>query len=249
MKIEIPTECPICGSAVHRVNDQLFCSNSDCEAVTFKKTLYFAKSMKIKGLGEKTLEKLDISDIADIYSFSEETLIEILGDKIGTKLYQEIEDSKNTDFSTLLSSFSIPLIGKETATKLGKVISSFDNINLENCKFAKLGDKATSNLLEWVKSVYPKYKTLPFNLNKKQFTDTTSNIVVCISGKLKSYKTKAEAETWLNDNGITVVDAISKKVTYLIKEDDKTSSKEDKAKQYNIPIITLEKLKEIINNE
>ena len=126
-EIIIPTHCPACNTALDIVNDQLFCRNSDCPAKSSKRVEHFAKTLKIKGLGKATLEKLDIQDYHDIYSFTKEEIVLLLdSEKLGEKLFAEIEKSKDADLTTLLPAFSIPLIGRSATNKLTRQISNID---------------------------------------------------------------------------------------------------------------------------
>ena len=243
-KISIPTNCPSCDSVLVRIENQLFCKNTSCEAKDSKRLMHFTKTMKIMGLGEKTLEKLEINSISELYSLDQFTIVKILGEKIGTKIYNEIEKSKNTTLGRFLSSLSIPLIGKVAAEKIQRVVSSIEEINEDTCKKAGLGPKAIDNLINWKLNEYT--GGLPF-----KFGETTSDNcfarTVCISGKTPGY-TKAQIKELLADFNVGVVDNVTKDIDYLISE-EQSSAKVDKAKQYNINIITLNKLMEIIENE
>jgi DNA ligase (NAD+) len=117
MKIVIPTTCPCCESTLEKVVDQLFCRNTACPAQLNGKLAHFAKSIGIKGLGEKTIEKLGLSSIIDLYYLDSIEAEEVLGSKIATKLLDEIEKSKQATFATVLASMSIPLVGNTIATK------------------------------------------------------------------------------------------------------------------------------------
>ena len=70
---------------------------------------------------------------------------------------------------------------------------------------------------------------------------------VCITGKLKSYKKKSDAEGALLAAGFTLVDSVTKTTDYLVDEEGKGSSKRDKAVQYGITII--EDINVLINSE
>ena len=61
MKIIPPSSCPSCGNPTSFINDQLFCTNEDCEARVTKKVVKFCKVFGVKGLGEKQIEKFDFS--------------------------------------------------------------------------------------------------------------------------------------------------------------------------------------------
>ena len=89
-QIQIPTDCPSCGSKLEQVNSQLFCRNISCEAQSSKKVEAFAKKMKIKGLGPSTISKLELTHISEIYELDKDYLVSILGDKTGTKIQKKI---------------------------------------------------------------------------------------------------------------------------------------------------------------
>lgn len=243
LKVEIPDTCPQCGSPIVRINEQLFCKNPDCFGVIFKRIENFAKVLKIKGLGSKTIEKLGIESIEDIYRLNREDIVVGIGEKLADKLLKEIDASKTVSFADFITAFSIPLISSGTASKLAKVVSSFGEINRESCKKAGVGDKATANLLNWLENTWPNLE-LPIIVIFQE--PLKQKLTVCISGKLTSFATKAEAEKWLLENNVEVVSSMSKKVEYLIKEDDKHSSKYDYAIKNDVPIVTIEELKEIL---
>lgn len=243
MKIEIPKNCPCCNYPLIFVNDQLFCKNSACSAQLNKKVEHFTKTLGIKGFGPRTVEKLNIADITEIFYMDRDAVIEALGsEKVADKLLIEIEKAKTADLATVIASFSIPLIGNSVASKLCSVISHIEEISLEKCKEAGLGDKASHNLLEWFNTEYPELKEfLPFSFSssrKIQGTQTVAAKTVCITGKLSSFKTKSEATEALEANGFKVVESVTKTLDYLVDEQNKDSSKRKKAEEYKITIIT-----------
>ena len=65
-----PTNCPACNSELELVNDQLFCRNPQCPAQWDKKVEHFASTLKIKGLGPATLNKLQIQDYQELYTLT-----------------------------------------------------------------------------------------------------------------------------------------------------------------------------------
>lgn len=235
MKIEIPSTCPSCNSSLAWKNDLLYCVSEDCGSKDFKRIQHFAQTLKIKGLGPSTIEKLAISNVEEIYSLSLSDVIEGLeSEKLATKLMDEIEKSKSVSLEQLLPAFAIPLIGKTAATKLCAVISDISELTAEACETAGLGPKATENLLTWFES-YP--KNLPFSFKTDKKAIPTKG-VVCITGKLKSYKTKAEAEKILLELGYSVKSSITKEVTILVNESGVESSKTQKARDSGVSIVT-----------
>lgn len=242
MKIHIPTECPCCSSKLVKVNDQLFCKNSECSAQLTKKVEHFSKVLGIKGMGIKTIEKLNLADLTELFYLDFEYVSEALGsEKIAEKLLNEIEKAKSASLATVLASFSIPLIGETASNKLVSVVNDISEINEETCKKAGLGEKATANLLNWLNTEFLEIKEfLPFSFKVTKSTDAAveSKGVVCITGKLKSFKTKSEAKTALDQLGYKVVDSLTKATDYLVDEENKGSAKRIKAEQNGIIIIT-----------
>ena len=240
-EIIIPTHCPACNTALDIVNDQLFCRNPSCPAKSSKKVEHFAKTLKIKGLGAATIEKLDLQDYHELYSFTESELIELLGsEKLGTKLFAEIENSKSADLTTLLPAFSIPLIGRSASNKLTKKVSNISEITYTTCIDSGLGPKAASNLVDWLVNEFHfnEYYELPFS-----FTCEIAEVdyvphkgVVCITGKLKSYPTKAAAEKVLQKYGYETKASLTKQVTILVNESGIESAKTNKAQEMGIKI-------------
>ena len=246
--IEEPTICPCCSFKLEKVQDQLFCRNTACEAQVHKKIEHFVKTLGIKGLGPKTIEKLNIQEITEIFYLDRASMNAAVGEKVSDKILEEIERVKTSSFATVLASFSIPLVGQTAASKLSTVVSAFEDITLENCKKAGLGDKVTQNLLEWYSTEYQEIKEfLPFNFTVQTQTNTSNNKKVCITGKLKNFKTKKDADDFLSSLGFLAVDSVTKDVAVLINENNSVSSKVDKAKKYGIPIINdINNLKEYI---
>jgi DNA ligase (NAD+) len=240
MKIQIPTHCPCCEYVLEQVNSQLFCRNIACSAQLFKKIENFAKVLQIKGLGPKSIEKLGLSDLTELYYLDPSTVSHILGEKIAAKLIDEIERSKGADLATVLAAMSIPLVGGTASKKIASVVSSIEDITPETCKAAGLGEKVTQNLISWISTEYQEMKEfLPFSFKSiPTIVSKETNGTVCITGKLTSYKTKAEATKELEAAGYKVVESVTKTLNYLIDEGDKGSSKRQKAEEYGVTIVT-----------
>jgi DNA ligase (NAD+) len=240
MKIKIPTNCPCCDYTLELINDQLFCRNQACSAQLGKKLEHFCKTLGIKGMGAKTLEKLQLTDITEIYYLELDQIIESLGsEKIAVKLLDEIEKSRHSDLATILPAFSIPLVGSTAAQKIAKVVNNVDEITYERCREAGLGEKVTNNLLFWLETDFQEMREfLPFSFRvDNKPVANINNKTVCITGKLASFKTKAEATKALEDRGFKVTESVTKQTNYLVDEDNKGSSKRTKADQLGITII------------
>ena len=253
MKIEIPTNCPCCAYTLQLVNDQLFCRNTACSAQLNKKLEHFTKALSIKGIGPKTVAKLNLADITEIFYMDRNDVIAALGsEKVADKLLDEIERAKASDLATVLSSFSIPLVGDTASNKIAAVVSDITEITLETCKEAGLGEKVTANLLNWIDTEYQEMKEfLPFSFkSNKRVVGVSNGSTICITGKLHSFKTKSEATNQLVQAGFKVVESVTKTTTYLVDEQGNGSSKRKKAEEYGIIIIPNlnDFLKENIND-
>lgn len=246
--INPPTQCPSCASTLELVNDQLFCRNSNCSAKCLKKLEHFAKTMKIKGLGEKTLEKLaeyDICDIPDIYTLSSELLFSIVGEKVGIKLLDEINKSKTIDLATFIAAFGIPLFGNTMANKLNSIEKDLEDITYEDLRAVGIGDKASSNFIDWVENEWiPNYSKLPIIIKKSSNGPKQSLGTVVITGTFDKSRKVLEEE--LRNHGFDVKESVSSKTKYLLKGEGKPSSKEKKAKDLNISIVYS--IEELLND-
>ena len=236
-----PEVCPSCGSPLEWKNDMLYCVNSLCPAQVQKRIEHFAKSLKIKGLGPKSIEKLGLSSFQSIYDMTYLEIRDALSsEKLAVKLLQEIKHSRRATLNTLLPAFSIPLIGKTAATKLSAKFKNLLDLDEDKCTVAGLGPKATENLLNWYNSKeYTELKELPFDWEFESPTVATEQKgAVCISGKLSSFKTKAEATKALSYAGYQVKGSLTKDVVFLINESGIESAKTKQAQERGITIIT-----------
>jgi DNA ligase (NAD+) len=241
--ISIPTECPKCSCELELVKDQLYCRNADCSIN--KRIEKFCKAVKIKGLGPQTIEKLELNSIEELFYLTQDELVSILGVKIGEKLFTEIEEAKiRTTISEFLAGQSIPLIGETASRKVAKLISKIDELSYEVCKTAGLGDKATNNLMSWISSK-PELPFEPKSEQEAQITTKDLGLKVCITGKVPGFS-RTELKDYLFNFGVTLVDSVTSKTSYLVCDAESTSSKYTKAKQLNIPVVTFEQFNQLI---
>jgi len=240
MQINIPTNCPSCNSSLVLVNDLLYCRNPDCGSMSRKRVEHFASTLKIKGLGPAAVEKLELSSPLDIYNLTLEDISEGLNsEKLAAKLFDEIEQSKSKQLNDLLPALGIPLIGKTATDKLSKVCTDIESITEQTCSEAGLGPKATENLINWLED-NDWYLFLPHDLSfgSTRTISQANKGVVCITGKLNSFKTKAEAQVELERLGYVVKSSITKDVTILVNESGKETTKTQKARDSGVIVIT-----------
>ena len=239
IQIVPPTECPSCGALLEWSNDLLYCRNLECSSQSSKKIEHFAKTLKIKGLGPASIQKLGLSDVSEIYSLTKLMIEEALeSEKIAEKLFFEIRNSVHASLNLLLPALGIPLVGNTATAKLSSVCKNIHDVNYESCKAAGLGPKVTESLINWIENEYP-FCELPHTFVFDQPTMQTSiQGVICISGRLKSFKTKAEATDALKEQGYIVKSSMTMDVTHLINESGIESAKTQKARDSGIIIVT-----------
>lgn len=246
IQIQIPTICPSCSSDLEQVNSQLFCRSKDCPAQSTKKVQAFIKKMRIKGLGPARISELGFVRPIEIYETELDTYVEVLGDKIGQKIFDEVQNSRTTTFAIFLSALSIPLIGDTASKKIAKFVNTFFNIEQMYGK-SPIGEKATDNLYSWFENNEIEVLNLESYFIFNQPTITTAAILdskgkVCITGKLKDFSNRTKAKEYLEEHGYTVTSTVSRVTNYLVCEDGSNSSKSKKAESLGIPIVTIKDL-------
>ena len=239
--IKAPEVCHTCGHKLVWEVDLLYCRNTACSAQLSKKIEHFAKTLKIKGLGPKTVEKLDLGSFHEIYLLDVDWISYALSsEKLAKSLMEQIELSKAMPLNTLLPAFSIPLIGKTATDKLSKVINSIYELTEDKCIEAGLGPTARENLMLWYDTEFcDNLYHLPFDFKFEKVTRIKAGAeIVCISGKLSSFKTKAEATDALVAKGYYVKTNLTGNVDILINEGGIESAKTKKARASGITIVT-----------
>ena len=258
--------CPICGceTSIH-VSDAgievLYCDNESCEGKLAQRIDHYCgkKGMDIKGLSRKTIEKLIewewVENIKDIYNLN--WYKELWMDKPGfgpasvLKIIYAIEDSKkDVKLANFISALGIPLVGKTIATEICKYYDTWDDfraaIGGDWTEFDGFGTEISKALNEFDYTEADKIAAiLDFSLPEVQTQDHTAaaiqDKVFCITGKVHSFKNRDELKADIIALGGKVTDSVSAKTDYLINNDlTSTSSKNKKAKELNIPIISEE---------
>jgi len=270
--INIPDVCPVCGENTIIVNngnvEYLYCMNDFCVAKLIKRLSLFVSrnAMNIDGLSDAILTKfIDESIIktyADLYRLSDhrETIInfEGFGEKSYDNLINSIEKSKKVKLANFIYALGISDIGLSRAKlickKYNNDFSKIRNLSVEELSnIDGLGDIIAE---KWVNTFKNEefIKELEELLPYIKFTDTknnTNNILndktFVITGSIETFNNRDELVEFIENNGGKVVKAISNNVDYLINNDiNSTSSKNKKAKELNISIISEEEFMKLL---
>ena len=135
----MPDKCPVCGSAVIRLDDEAAhrCVNRlSCPAQLKEGLKYFASrnGMDIKGLGDSLASKLvesgKVRTLTDIYTLklADWLSLDKVQDKTARNIMAEIEASKQRPFENVLTALGIPDVGKSVAAVLVERFSSIDKL-------------------------------------------------------------------------------------------------------------------------
>lgn len=260
-------KCPVCGANVKLQGDFLYCTNENCDCRIVKKLVHFASrnALNIKGLSEKTLEKLInnnfIKDYKSLYKLNEFKIqisnIEKLGVKSIDKLLKEIDNSRNTDFYRFLYALGINSIGLETAKLIGKVIEPKNLLNItvhDIMNIDGVGAVASEKFYDYIKSNKNMLQELlcEFNFNRVEEVQEIKGVnlkgkTFVVTGSVHIFKNRNEIKDKIELLGGKVSGTVSKNTSYLINNEiDSNTSKNVKAKELGVPIISEEQFLEFI---
>ena len=264
--LTIPDTCPVCGqeAKVIKTNEveSLYCMNRECQAKRIKSfTLFVSRdAMNIDGLSEATLEKFVargcIRDFGDIYELAqyEDEIVEMegFGRKSYDNLITSIEKSKNTTLPRVIYSLGIANIGLANA----KVICREFGYDLE--KMTEADEEAISSI-EGIGPViartFREYfdkeenrRALDHLMSHLQLEEvardeeqTFKGLNFVITGSVERFANRGEIKELIESKGGKVTGSVTSKTNYLINNDSASaSSKNKKAKELGVPIITEE---------
>lgn len=270
--IEIPKECPVCGGETIIKADGdvevLYCTNPDCPAKKIKAFGLFVSrnGMNIESLSESTLEKFIsegiIKDFPDLYEIEkhEDEIVSLsgYGQKSYDNLIKNIEKSKDTTVARVLYSLGIPGIGAANAKVIAasfdedmeRVINSSED---ELIGIDGIGDVMASDFVAYMSSsknrsmVELLLSHLVLAKEEKIQSDIEGKTFV-ITGSVVHFDNRNHLKAEIEKRGGKVSGSVSTKTDYLINNDvESSSSKNKKAKELGVPIITEEAAMELMN--
>lgn len=267
--LEIPWLCPVCNEVteIQKENNSeiLVCTNPICKTKLVKRLAHFVsrKGMNIDGLSEETLGKFVewgwLNNLADIYKLPmyKDKLMQRggFGERSAQKICDAIEKSKNVELANFITALGIQGIGTSQAKELAKKFHTW-NAFIEACKtgydFTNIdgfGEVTNTTIHEWFISGYF-IDNVEFIVEMLHFTDNNVNsdnslegMTFVITGSLNHFSNRDALKAELESKGAKVSGSVSVKTSYLINNDvDSTSSKNKKAKELNIPIVTEQQI-------
>ncbi len=266
-KIVFPDLCPECDTPLDRTEIVARCHNKDCPARHRESLIHFAKSLKIDGLGESTIDallKLDlIHSPADFWMIDQFDLIQLPGFKFKKveNLLMALEARKKMSLAEILAGLGIRLIGTENArtiahffqTKFGEVslkdwLKKAQTIDLEELQNVDgVGAKVAEKLYEWFQN--PQTETLWKGFEKAGISliwpkESVGGVLqgkkFVITGSFETFS-RDELKKIITDQGGKILSAISSSCDVLL-AGEKAGSKLKKAEDLGIEIWNEEKI-------
>ena len=271
---DIPTACPVCGgkTEIRQVSNakSLYCTNEDCQAKHVKAFSLFVSrdALNIEGLSESTLEKFIsrgfIKEFADIFHldrYKEEIQsMEGFGEKSYHNLIASIEKARTTTLPKVIYALGIAGIGLANA----KVICREFGQDIEKMKTATEEElNNISGIGQVLAKAYVDYFANPVHVEKlerllkelvipEEKAETSEQIFkgvnFVITGSVNHFANRNAVKELIENLGGKVTGSVTSKTNYLINNDvTSTSSKNKKANELGIPIISEETFLEMVN--
>ena len=263
----VPEYCPACGgkTEIRQMNnvETLYCTNNRCSARRIKSFSLFVSrdAMNIEGLSEATLEKFIahgyIHTFADIYHLNHyrEEIVSMdgFGEKSYQNLMESIDRSRKTTLARVIYALGIPNIGAANA----KLLCRFFNYDLKRLKEANeeeiasiegIGDVIAASVVNYFEEEANKtaLEALLYELDIEKPEENENSSVLAgktfvITGSVFHFANRSELKNYIEERGGKVTGSVTKKTDYLINnEKESNSSKNKKARELNIPLLSEE---------
>jgi DNA ligase (NAD+) len=261
----LPNRCPICGAPTVKDEDGAFlrCAGAECPAQLSGNIAHFVSrdAMDIEGLGasivDALIEKGHIKSPADIYYLTLDELKSLWksGETAAKKLLAAIEDSKQQDVSRLIYALGIRQVGAKTGKVLASCFGNLDNLMAaseeELTAVPDVGAVTAAYIVDWFRQeqsahMVERLRQADVNFESKRVvTDTRfAGMTFVLTGALTKF-TRDEATERIEHFGGKASGSVSKKTTYVVVGEN-AGSKERKARELGIPILSEDQFLEMI---
>lgn len=258
--------CPVCKepTSIHNENgvEVLFCENKKCLAKKRKAISLFVSrdAMNIDGMSDATIGKLmekgmlhKLGDLFRIEKHKDEIVqLEGFGEKSYEKLATAVNISKNTTVARFLYSLGIPNVGPSNAKMICKAFEQdFERIRHateeEFVEIDGIGEVIASSVVSFFadaeneEMVDDLLTVIHFVKEEAGVGNTMEGIQFVITGSVSHFANRNEVKALIEERGGKVTGSVTGKTDYLINNDSMSnSSKNKKAKELGIPILTEE---------
>lgn len=265
--LQIPDTCPVCGGKAEILSENgvetLHCMNPECPAKTIKAFSLFVSrdALNMDGISENTLEKfIDkglVKDFADLFRLDQHRDVILSMEGFKEKSYENIlasiEKSRETTPERLLYALGIPGIGVTTAKIICKAahgdLEKISQMDAEELGMIDgIGPILAAGFVDWWqqeknRQLFGRLMEV-LHVVKKEVDENTlilKDKVFVITGSVHHFANRNELKAKIEELGGKVTGSVSAKTNYLINNDvTSTSSKNKKARELNIPILSEE---------
>lgn len=264
---DIPKVCPVCGGAteIRSISNAkaLYCTNPECQAKQLKSYALFVSrdALNIDGLSEATLEKFIargfIHDFVDLFHLEQhrEEICEMdgFGEKSYNNLITSVEKARETTLPRLIYGLGIANIGLANAKLICKEIGHdperVKDLTAEDlAAIDGIGDVIAGNYVAYFADVEHRelfeklLKEVKLPEEQEDVGEQTfAGMNFVITGSVEHFANRNEVKALIESKGGKVTGSVTSKTNYLINNNvESTSSKNKKAKDLGIPIITEE---------
>ena len=261
----LPACCPVCGAPTQKDEDGVFlrCTGAECPAQLSRNIAHFISrdAMDIDGFGsaivDALIEKKLIASPADIYYLTLEQLGSLWqkGDVAAKKLLSAIEQSKQQDLSKLIFALGIRQVGQKAGKVLAGVFGNLDalmNASVETLtEVPDVGAVTAMNIVAWFAQpqsahMIQRLREAGVNFESKRAVEDArfAGLTFVLTGALSKF-TRDEATDKIELFGGKVSGSVSKKTSYVVVGEN-AGSKEEKARELNIPILSEDEFLDMI---
>lgn len=261
----LPACCPVCGAPTEREEDGAFlrCTGAECPAQLSRNLAHFVSrdAMDIDGFGsaivDALIEKGYLKSPADIYYLTLDNLKSLWqkGDTAANNLLTAIEASKQQDVSRLIYGFGIRQVGAKTARVLAAAFGNLENLMAADVEaltqVEDIGEITARSIVSWFSQPQSEHlirrlKEAGVNMESlRKITDTRfAGKTFVLTGALTKF-TREEASQKIELLGGKVSGSVSKKTSFVVVGEN-AGSKERKARELGIPLLTEDEFLEMI---
>ena len=261
----VPCQCPVCGAKVEKDEDGAFlrCTGAECPAQLSRNISHFVSrdAMDIDGLGsaivDALIEKELIKSPADIYYLKLEDISSLWksGTTAAKKLLTAIEGSKQQDLSRLIYALGIRQVGAKTGKVLASTFGTLDALmsaSLEELtEVPDVGAVTAENICGWfaqeqAQHMIQQLREAGVNFESKRVVSDArfTGKTFVLTGALSKF-TRDEATEKIELFGGKAAGSVSKKTSFVVVGEN-AGSKERKARELGIPILTEDEFLEMI---
>ena len=263
-----PTECPVCGSTLVRLEGEsdTFCPNLECPAQRQGRIEHFASrgAMDIEGLGERTVRLFVelglLDDVADIYSidFDRVRQLEGFGEVSVANLREAVERSKQRPLANLLVGLNIRHLGATGSQVLARAMGSLERIMAASMEEIASVDGIGPTIAKSVHEFFANERNRavverlrragvdPQGPAAPDVPQTLAGRSVVVTGTLERWSREA-AEEAIKARGGKAPGSVSKKTTALVAGEAPGAAKLTKAQGLGVPVLDEAAFEELLD--